>query len=195
MSPPGSHGSSTAAHPVAQLGADRRRPGRRRSRRPAVAIAHPAPLGPDPRHLGADRGGGAGLSPAYGVKRATIVEGWEPGRRRPASPATRTLLVTRKGEGGETEDWRRAIARELSPRIALAERFLVASPVWRALRVRVRAVAMPGRVPAASPRTSRPSSPTGCCRPAARARPGRWARTSPRWRSAAGSAGWRAWRR
>ena len=89
-----------------------------------------------------------GLSNAYGVKRATIVEGWEPGRRRPASAATRTLLVTRKGEGGETEDWRRAIARELRPRIALTERFLVASPVWRELRVRVRAVAMAGRVPA-----------------------------------------------
>lgn len=89
------------------------------------------------------------LSNAYGVKRAAIVEGWEPGRRRPASAATRTLLVTRKGEGVETEDWRRAIARELSPRIALTERFLVASPVWRELRVRVRAVAMAGRVPAA----------------------------------------------
>jgi hypothetical protein len=88
------------------------------------------------------------LSNAYGVKRAAIVEGWEPGRRRPASAATRTLLVTRKSEGVETEDWRRAIARELSPRIALTERFLVASPVWRDLRVRVRAVAMAGRVPA-----------------------------------------------
>jgi hypothetical protein len=90
-----------------------------------------------------------GLSNAYGVKRAAIVEGWEPGRRRPASAATRTLLVTRKGEGVETEDWRRAIARELRPRIALTERLLVASPVWRALRVRVRAVAVQGRVPAA----------------------------------------------
>jgi hypothetical protein len=89
-----------------------------------------------------------GLSNAYGVKRASVLEGWEPGRRRPASAATRTLLVTRKGEGVETEDWRRAIARELSPRIALTERFLVASPVWRELRVQVRAVAVPGRVPA-----------------------------------------------
>lgn len=88
------------------------------------------------------------LSSAYGVRRAAVVEGWEPGRRRPASAATRTLLVTREGEGPETEDWRRAIARELSPRIALTERFLVASPVWRELRVRVRAVAMAGRVPA-----------------------------------------------
>ena len=89
-----------------------------------------------------------GLSPAYGVKRATIVENWEPGRRRPASPATRTLLVTRTGDGGESKAWRRAIARELRPRIALAERFLVESPVWRALRVRVRALAVAGRVPA-----------------------------------------------
>ena len=89
------------------------------------------------------------LSNAYGVKRAAILEGWEPGRRRPASAATRTLLVTRKSAGVETEDWRRAIARELTPRIALAERLLVASPVWRPLRVRVRARAVPGRVPAA----------------------------------------------
>jgi len=89
-----------------------------------------------------------GLSRAYGVKRAAIIEGWEPGRRRPGSAATRTLIVTRKGAGVETEDWRRAIARELRPRIALAERLLVASPGWRELRVRVRAVAAPGRVPA-----------------------------------------------
>jgi predicted phage baseplate assembly protein len=88
------------------------------------------------------------LSKAYGIKRAAIVEGWEPGRRRPAAAATRTLLVTRKGEGGEPDEWCRAIARELRPRIALAERFLVAAPVWRALRVRVAAVAAPGRVPA-----------------------------------------------
>jgi hypothetical protein len=88
------------------------------------------------------------LSKAYGIKRAAVVEGWEPGRRRPASPATRTLLVTRNGEGGEPDQWCRAIARELRPRIALAERFLVASPVWRELRVRVAAVAAPGRVPA-----------------------------------------------
>ena len=89
------------------------------------------------------------LSSAYGVERAAILEGWEPGRRRPASAATRTLLVTRRSEGVETEDWRRAIARELSPRIALAERLLVASPAWQPLRVRVRARAAPGRVPAA----------------------------------------------
>jgi len=88
------------------------------------------------------------LSRAYGVRRATILEGWEPGRRRPASAATRTLLVTREGDATETEDWRRAIARELSPRIALTERFLVASPNWRVVRVRVRAVAAAGRVPA-----------------------------------------------
>ena len=93
-------------------------------------------------------GAARGLSRAYGIKRVAILEGWEPGRRRPASAATRTLLVTRKGNGDETDDWRRAIARELGPRIALAERFLVASPVWRELRVRVRAVAAPGRVPA-----------------------------------------------
>ncbi|MBV9883118.1 MAG: baseplate J/gp47 family protein, partial [Sphingomonadaceae bacterium] len=89
-----------------------------------------------------------GLSPAYGIARASVIENWEPARRRPASPATRTLIVTREGEASETEDWRKAIGRELRPRIALAERFLIASPVWRELRVQVRAVAAPGRVPA-----------------------------------------------
>lgn len=95
------------------------------------------------------------LPKAFGIDRAAVVEGWEPGRRRPAWPATRTLLVTRRGaEGGaaaavETDDWRRAIGEQLRPRIALAERLIVATPVRRPLRVRVAAVAAPGRVPAA----------------------------------------------
>jgi predicted phage baseplate assembly protein len=93
------------------------------------------------------------LPRAFGIDRAAVIEAWEPGRRHPAWPATRTLLVTRKGaEGGsasavETEDWRREIARQLRPRIALAERLIVATPVRRPLRVRVEAVAAPGRVP------------------------------------------------
>jgi predicted phage baseplate assembly protein len=95
------------------------------------------------------------LPRAFGVDRAAVLEGWEPGRRRPAWPATRTLLVTRMGaEGGEataveTDDWRRAIREQLRPRIALAERLIVATPVWRPLRIRVAAVAAAGRVPAA----------------------------------------------
>ena len=89
-----------------------------------------------------------GLPPAFGVARATVVDNWEPGRRRPASPATRTLVVARKGDGNETADWRNAIARRLRPRIALAERLIIAAPDWRRLRVRVHAVAAPGLVPA-----------------------------------------------
>lgn len=94
------------------------------------------------------------LPKAFAVDRATVIEGWEPGRRRPAAPATRTLLVTRKVESSrrvgvvETDDWRRAIARRLRPHVALAERLIVASPNWRELRVRVAAVAAPGRRPA-----------------------------------------------
>lgn len=87
------------------------------------------------------------LSPAYQIRRATIEEGWEPGRRRPAAPATRTLLVTRDPEGSETADWLNAIRAEISPRIPLAERLVVAVPRWRPFGVRIRAVAAPRRIP------------------------------------------------
>ncbi len=87
------------------------------------------------------------LPRAYGIVRAAVVEGWERGRRRPASAATRTLIVIRRGDANETADWLRAIGRELRPRIALAERLRIEAPAWRPLRVRVRAVAASGRVP------------------------------------------------
>jgi hypothetical protein len=90
-----------------------------------------------------------GLPKAYGVERAVVIDGWEPGRRRPASAATRTLIVVREGDGNETPDWCRAIARRLLPRIALAERLIVTGPEWRKLRVRVHASAAPGKAPAA----------------------------------------------
>lgn len=92
------------------------------------------------------------LPPAFEVDRAKVVEDWQPGRRRPAWQATRTLLVTRKSDAGnkpvETEDWRRAIARRVRPRIALAERLIVASPARKPLRIQVKAVAAPRRAPA-----------------------------------------------
>ena len=93
-----------------------------------------------------------GLPNAFEVERATVIEGWQPGRRRPGWVATRTLLVTRRADSSddpvETEDWRRAIARRLRPRIAIAERLVVASPKRRRLRVRVHAVAAARRAPA-----------------------------------------------
>jgi predicted phage baseplate assembly protein len=95
------------------------------------------------------------LSRAYGIARAEIVEGWEPGRRRPASPATRTLLVTREGEANETDHWLRAISAALRPRIAIAERLVVAAPVRRRLGLRIRAIAERGRVPAEVERSIR----------------------------------------
>jgi hypothetical protein len=95
------------------------------------------------------------LPRAYGVARAAIVEGWERGRRRPASAATRTLIVIRKGDANETPDWLRAIGRELRPRIALAERLRIEAPVFRRLRVRVRAAAAAGLVPEAVAREIR----------------------------------------
>jgi hypothetical protein len=88
------------------------------------------------------------LPPAFGVRRASIEEGWEPGRRVPASAATRTLLVSRAGEATETAAWRRAIATSLTPRIALGERLVVASPIYRRFRVTARLIALPGRDPA-----------------------------------------------
>lgn len=92
------------------------------------------------------------LPEAFEIDRAKVIEGWQPGRIVPAWPATRTLLVTRKADLTdpplETEDWRRAIARRLRPRVALGERLIIASPARRPLRIRVRAIAAPRRAPA-----------------------------------------------
>jgi hypothetical protein len=85
----------------------------------------------------------------YGVARAEMEEGWEPGRRKPAHPATRTLIVARRGEATETPPWRAAILRSLRPHLPIGERLVVASPVYRRLRVGVQAVAVVGQQPAA----------------------------------------------
>ena len=87
------------------------------------------------------------LPEAFGITRASVLEGWEPGRRRPASAATRTLLVTRRGEATESDAWLRAIARSLRPRIPLAERLVVAAPAYLDFRVGARIVAAVGRRP------------------------------------------------
>jgi hypothetical protein len=87
----------------------------------------------------------ARLPESYGVERAWVEEGWEAGRRRPAAPATRTLLVVRRGTATETPAWRQAIARRLRPRIPIAERLVVASPAYKRFGVRVEVRATVGR--------------------------------------------------
>jgi hypothetical protein len=87
------------------------------------------------------------LPEAFGITRASVLEGWEPGRRRPASAATRTLLVMRRGEATESDAWLRAIARSLRPRIPLAERLVVAAPTYRDFRIGARVAAAVGRRP------------------------------------------------
>ena len=87
------------------------------------------------------------LPEAFGIRRASVLEAWEPGRRRPASAATRTLLVARRGEGAESDAWLRAIGRSLRPRIPLAERLVVAAPRYRDFRIGARIAAAVGTDP------------------------------------------------
>jgi hypothetical protein len=88
-----------------------------------------------------------GLPDPFGVTRASVIEGWERGRRRPGAAATRTLLVTRRGKAAESPAWLRAIARALRPRIPLGERLLVAAPAFREMRVAARITAAVGARP------------------------------------------------
>jgi baseplate J-like protein len=87
------------------------------------------------------------LPEAFGVTRASVLDGWERGRRRPASAATRTLIVTRRGEATESNAWLRAVARSLRPRMPLAERLVVAAPVYREFRVAARVAISVGSRP------------------------------------------------
>lgn len=84
------------------------------------------------------------LPPAYGIDRASLIEGWQQMRKRPDSPATRTLVVSRKDAGNETAAWLNAIGLALRPRLALGERLFVVAPDWQAIRIRVAARAMRG---------------------------------------------------
>lgn len=87
------------------------------------------------------------LPDAFGVTRASVIEGWERGRRRPGAPVTRTLLVTRRGTAAESTAWLRSVARTLRPRIPLGERLLVAAPTFRDVRVTARITAAVGARP------------------------------------------------
>ncbi|QAY79325.1 baseplate J/gp47 family protein [Sphingosinicella sp. BN140058] len=89
------------------------------------------------------RGAVAGLPAQFGVGRIEVEEGWEKGRRTPASPATRTLVVARADHGTETAAWLRAVDRAVRPRIAFGERLAVIAPDWRRFRIRIDAVFAP----------------------------------------------------
>jgi hypothetical protein len=88
------------------------------------------------------------LPPALGVKRAQVVEGWERGRRKPATAATRTLLAGGAAPGEEDAAWLAAIRRRLAPRIAVGERVLVAAPDYRRFTLALAIVATRGSDPA-----------------------------------------------
>ncbi|HYJ84075.1 MAG TPA: hypothetical protein VEW26_14680 [Allosphingosinicella sp.] len=87
------------------------------------------------------------LPDSFGLRRAEVEEGWEPGRLRPAVAATRTLVVSRQGSGTETPAWCRSVANMLSPRMPLGERLVVAPARWRRLRVKAHIVARKGSRP------------------------------------------------
>lgn len=87
----------------------------------------------------------AGLPPYYGIGRIDVEEGWERGRREPATSATRTLLVARAEAGSETPAWLRAVAATVRPRIALGERLVIAAPAWRDFAVRLAIEVAPSR--------------------------------------------------
>lgn len=76
---------------------------------------------------------------AYGIDRASLIEGWQPGRKRPDSAATRTLVVSRSDAGSETASWLAAIQTALRSRLALGEQLFVVAPDWRSVRVKISA--------------------------------------------------------
>lgn len=90
------------------------------------------------------------LPDAYAVERADVVEGWERGRRAPASSRTRTLVVSRKGIGGartESPAWLRSVRRRLAPRLDLGERLLVVAPHYREMALKATVATITGERP------------------------------------------------
>jgi len=88
------------------------------------------------------------LPPALGVARAHVEEGWERGRRQPATPATRTLIVASSEPDSEDAVWLAAIRRRLAPRIAAGERLLVITPRYHRFTLAIELVATRGSDPA-----------------------------------------------
>lgn len=84
------------------------------------------------------------LPSAFGIDRASLIEGWQLGRKHPDSAATRTLVVSRSDAGSETPGWLSAIEAALRSRVALGERLFVVAPDWRAIRIKVSARAARG---------------------------------------------------
>lgn len=90
------------------------------------------------------------LPAAYAVARAEVEEGWERGRRTPASPRTRTLVVSRRAIDGvatKSAAWTRAIRRRIAPRLDLGERLIVVAPHYRNASVQATIVVATGLKP------------------------------------------------
>ncbi|MFN7397658.1 MAG: hypothetical protein ACK5SX_01015 [Sandaracinobacter sp.] len=88
------------------------------------------------------------LPPALGVARAHVEAGWQRGRRKPATPATRTLIVARTEPGSEDAAWLSEIRRRLVARIAAGERLLVVAPQYQKFTLAIALVATRGSDPA-----------------------------------------------
>lgn len=88
------------------------------------------------------------LDPALAMARATVIDGWEPGRRQPAIAATRTLIVGHRFAGRETRDWLARIRRAIVPRIAIGERLVIDAPTYRPFTAAATLKAEPGVDPA-----------------------------------------------
>ncbi|MEI9852771.1 MAG: hypothetical protein WDN24_20075 [Sphingomonas sp.] len=84
------------------------------------------------------------LDPALAMVRATVIEGWEPGRIQPAIAATRTLIVGHRFAGRETAGWLTRIRRAIVPRIAIGERLVIVAPSYRAFSAAVTLRPTPG---------------------------------------------------
>jgi hypothetical protein len=87
------------------------------------------------------------LPKALGVGRAQVEDGWERGRRAPAHPTTRTLIVASINQGSEDQAWLNAIRRRLAPRIAVGERLLVIAPRYRRFTLDIGIVVASGTQP------------------------------------------------
>jgi len=88
------------------------------------------------------------LPAALGVARAHVEDGWERGRRKPATPPTRTLIVASKDAASEDAVWLAAIRRRLAPRIAAGERLLVVAPRYQRFTLEIEVVVTRGSDPA-----------------------------------------------
>lgn len=85
------------------------------------------------------------LPAALGIARVQVENGWERGRRSPASAATRTLIAVHRSPGAERAAWLQKIRRRLAPHVAIGERLLVVAPRYRRFSLTIEVTALAGR--------------------------------------------------